>query len=109
MRDVRHADGAIDILRRAHLVGPALAALPALAGELLGRRGERIRHRMPDVGAAVAVEIDGVFVDTPTAGTASAPCAPPQDERMSARGVPSCSIFSACRNSLRKKSLRLPT
>ena len=34
--------------------------------------------------------------------------APPQDERRSARGTPSCSIFSACRNSLRKKSLRLP-
>ena len=44
-----------------HLVGPVQAALPALAGKLLGRRGERVGHRIPDVGAAVAVEIDRVF------------------------------------------------
>ena len=49
--------------RHAHLVGPALAALPALAGKLLGRRGQRIRHRGPDVDLAVAVEIDGVLVE----------------------------------------------
>ena len=60
-RVVRNADGAIDIGRRVHLVGPAHTALPALADQLLGRRGERIRHRIPDIGAAVAVEIDGVF------------------------------------------------
>src|SRR5262245_788554 len=33
----RHADGAIDIARRAHLVGPTHAALPALADELRRR------------------------------------------------------------------------
>ena len=36
--------------------------MPALAGELLRRGRQRVRHRMPDVGLAVAVEIDGVFV-----------------------------------------------
>jgi hypothetical protein len=56
-----NADGAVDIGRRVHLVGPAQAALPALVDELLGGGGERVGHRVPDVGAAVAVEIDGVF------------------------------------------------
>ena len=60
-RVVRHAHGAIDIGRRMHLVGPAQAALPAFALQLLGGRRQRIRHRGPDIGMAVAVEIDGVF------------------------------------------------
>ena len=60
-RVVRHADGAIDIGRRVHFVGPGQAALPAFVDQLLGRRGERIRHRIPDIGVAGAVEIDGVF------------------------------------------------
>src|SRR5262245_16439044 len=34
-RDLGHADGAVDALRRVHLVGPARAALPTLADELL--------------------------------------------------------------------------
>ena len=45
-----------------HLDRPGLARSPAFVLELLCRRGKRVRHRMPDVGAAVAVEIDGVFV-----------------------------------------------
>ena len=56
-------DGAIDAGRNADLVGPALAALPALVGELLRRRSQRIRDRGPDVDLAVAVEIDGVLVE----------------------------------------------
>src|SRR5947209_8008075 len=43
-------------------VESAHAALPALVDELLGCGGERIRHRMPDVDAAVAIEIDTVLV-----------------------------------------------
>ncbi len=61
-RDLGDADGAVHALRRAHLIGPAHAALPALAGELLRGGGERIGHRSPDILLAVAVEIDGVFV-----------------------------------------------
>ena len=44
-----------------HFIGPAQSALPALADQLLRRRSERVRHRIPDVSPAVAVEIDGVF------------------------------------------------
>ena len=32
-----------------------------LFGEFLRGRGQRIRHRMPEVGMAVAVEIDAVI------------------------------------------------
>ena len=56
-------DGAVGIARRPHLVGAALAALPAKLGEMIGDGGERIRHRGPDVALAVAVEIDRVFVE----------------------------------------------
>ena len=62
LRHLGHAHGAIDIGRRAHLIGPAHARLPALVDELLRGGGQRIRHRMPDVDAAVAVEIDAVLV-----------------------------------------------
>ncbi len=62
LRDIGHADGAIDALRHAHLVGPGRAALPALPDQLGRRRGERIRYRMPDVLLAVAVEIDTILV-----------------------------------------------
>ena len=44
-----------------YLVGPVQAALPALVGKLFCRRGKRVRYRIPDVGAAVAVEIDRIF------------------------------------------------
>src|SRR5262245_16052025 len=37
LRHFRHADRAIDVARRAHLVGPAQPALPTLADELRGR------------------------------------------------------------------------
>ena len=42
---------------------PSARRAPAFAGKLLGRRRKRIRHRAPDVDAAVAVEVDGVFVE----------------------------------------------
>ena len=44
-----------------HLIGPRHAALPAFVEKLLGGRSERIGHRIPDIGLAVAVEIDGIF------------------------------------------------
>src|SRR6516165_7231253 len=47
----------------ARTIGPAGAALPALADELLRGGGERIGHRSPDILLAVAIEIDGVFVE----------------------------------------------
>src|SRR5690606_22333851 len=53
---------AIDIVRNAHLMCPAAAALPTLVGELLAGRRERIRNRIPDVALAVPVEIDRVLV-----------------------------------------------
>src|SRR5437879_1030389 len=62
LRHLRHAHGAIDIGGRLHLIGPAHTGLPALVDELLRGRGQRIRHRMPDVDPAVAVEIDAVLV-----------------------------------------------
>ena len=63
LRHLGHAHGAIDVGRRAHLIGPAHARLPALVDELLRGGRQRIRHRMPDVDAAVAVEIDAVLVE----------------------------------------------
>ncbi len=46
-------------LRQAHLVAPGLVRHPALGAQLVGRRAQRIRHRAPDVLAAVAVEVVG--------------------------------------------------
>src|SRR5499433_1219744 len=43
-RDLGDADGAVHALRRVHFIGPARAALPALADELLRGGGERIGH-----------------------------------------------------------------
>ena len=37
------------------------AALPAFVDELLGGRGKRVRHRIPDVGPAAVLEIHRVF------------------------------------------------
>jgi cold shock CspA family protein/ribosome-associated translation inhibitor RaiA len=61
--DLGHANGAVHTLRRVHLISPARAALPTLADELLRCGGKRIRHRFPDILLAVAVEIDGIFVE----------------------------------------------
>jgi hypothetical protein len=36
---------------------------PAFAGELLRRRCQRIRHRTPDIGTPITIEVDGVFVE----------------------------------------------
>ena len=58
-----HAQCTIDTGGRAHLIGPAQARLPALVDELLRGGGERIRHRIPDVAAAVTIEIDSVLVE----------------------------------------------
>src|SRR5262249_52150183 len=52
-RDLGHANGAVHTLRRAHLIGPARAALPTLADELLRGGGKRVRHRFPDILLAV--------------------------------------------------------
>src|SRR5262249_23850169 len=62
-RDLGDAYGAVHAPRRAHLIGPARAALPAPADELPGGGGERNGHRSPDILRAAAVEIDGVFVE----------------------------------------------
>src|ERR1700691_3646398 len=40
---------------------PALAALPAMAGEIIRGRRQYIRRAAQEVAAAVAVEINGVF------------------------------------------------
>src|SRR5260370_290913 len=48
--------------RRAHFISPAHARLPPRVDELLRGGGERVRHRVPDVAAAIAVEIDTVLV-----------------------------------------------
>src|SRR6476620_2704024 len=61
-RHLGHAHGAIDIGGRFHLVGPAHTRLPTLVDELLRSRRERVRHRMPDIDPAVAVEIDAMLV-----------------------------------------------
>ena len=37
--------------------------MPSLVDELLRGGGERVRHRVPDVAAAIAVEIDSVLVE----------------------------------------------
>src|SRR5262249_32469655 len=58
-----HSLSAIEALWGAHLVGPTPARLPTLVGELFGGRGESIGHRMPDVAATVAVEVDGMLVE----------------------------------------------
>ena len=41
---------------------PALAALPAVALEIVRGGGEHVRHAVDEVAAAVAVEVDRVFV-----------------------------------------------
>src|SRR5438128_7888928 len=56
-RDLGDADGAVHALRRAHLIGPARAALPALADELLRGGGEGIGHPSPALLLAVPVRI----------------------------------------------------
>src|SRR3974390_3194623 len=61
LRHLRHADAAVRIFRSAYFVGPMHARYPAFAGELFGSGGKRVRHRMPNVGAAVAVEVDCRF------------------------------------------------
>ena len=45
--------------RQAHFVAPRLSRHPATVAELVGGGGECVRHRVPDVLAAVAVEIVG--------------------------------------------------
>src|SRR3954447_7647182 len=62
LRPRAHAGGAIALGGCLPLVTPARAALPPFVDELLRGGGQRIRHRMPDVDAAVAVEIDAVLV-----------------------------------------------
>jgi hypothetical protein len=75
---------------------------------LLGRGGERVGHRVEDVDATVAVEIDSVLVKFRRQDWAS-PIVPAREARMSASVIwPSCSIFNARRNSCRNISLRLP-
>ena len=54
---------AVEAPRRTYLIGPAQARLPALVGQLLRRRSKRVRHGIPDVAPAIAVEIDGVAVE----------------------------------------------
>ena len=48
-----------DILGQPHLVAPGLVRHPALGAQLVGGRPECVRHRVPDVLAAVAVEVIG--------------------------------------------------
>src|SRR6202043_1345470 len=53
---------AIDIGRGAHLVSPAYVRLPTLVDELLRGGSERIRHRMPEVFAPIALQLDRMLV-----------------------------------------------
>jgi len=97
----RYADAAIDIRRRAHFISPAHARLPPLVDELLRGGGERVRQRVPDVAAAIAVEIDTVLVQFRRQELRQTG-APAQDARMSLRVTsPSPRSFSARMNSLR--------
>src|SRR5262245_9038678 len=46
-----------------HLDRPGLARTPAFTDELFRCRRECIRYRAPDIDAAVAIKIDGIFVE----------------------------------------------
>src|SRR4051794_4245881 len=59
---LRHSGRAIDARGRFDLIGPAQPALPTLVRQLLCGRAQRIRHRMPEIDLAIAVEIDAVLV-----------------------------------------------
>ena len=101
LRHLGHAHGAIGIGRRAHLVGPAYARLPALVDELLCGGGERVRYRIPDVDPAVAVEIDAVLVEFRRQELREPGGAGPGRAQILARHPPSPIIFSARMNSVR--------
>src|SRR5436190_7993628 len=60
---LRLRDRAVDVLWHAHLIGPAAAALPSDLDQVVRNRAERIRHRIPDVALAVAVHVNGIFVE----------------------------------------------
>src|SRR6185437_8361494 len=60
---VRPLLGAVEALGQRDLIAPGLPAVPALAMQRIAGRAERVRHRVPDVAPAVAVEIDGIFLE----------------------------------------------
>ena len=51
----------IETLRQGDLEAPGQPRLPPLLPQEVGRRGERVRNRGPDVAPAVAVAVDRVF------------------------------------------------
>ena len=63
----RALERAVAVRGHLHLVAPAHAGEPALAGELVGGGSERIGHAVEDVGLAVAVAVGGVWRNTRSA------------------------------------------
>ena len=53
--------GQLEPCGQAHLETPWRAGDPAVFGEIIGGRADRVGRALPDVAAAVALEIDGVF------------------------------------------------
>ena len=53
----------IEICRDHDFVAPGLAAGPADLTEIVGGRGDQIRHRIDDVAMAVIVEVDGITLE----------------------------------------------
>ena len=53
----------IERRRHHHLVTPGLAGNPAVFSQIVGGRGDDVRHRVDDVAAAVTVEIHGISLE----------------------------------------------
>ena len=53
----------VEIRRHHDLVAPGLAGDPAVLLQVVGGRGDDVGHRVDDVAAAVAVEVDGVALE----------------------------------------------
>ena len=52
----------IELTRYGYLHAPGLTGLPVRGTEVVGGRAQRIGARLPDVPAAVTIEIDGITV-----------------------------------------------
>ena len=59
-RAARRRPGVVEVGRQGDLAAPGRAGGPARGLEIVGGRGQRVGHRLPDVAPAVLVEVDRV-------------------------------------------------
>src|SRR5690606_23538810 len=58
---VRPFECAGNAFRYPYLEPPVAPRPPSVSGKKIRDRGQRVGHRVPDIRAAIAVEIDGIF------------------------------------------------